>query len=75
MGLPWSQLCRALLNISCIYGTHICEVGRLGIEDGKMEKEPRDSRRKNELITGHHILIDIYKGGYEVRKEVYRDIL
>ena len=32
-----------------------------------MVKNPRDSRRKNELITGRRILIDIYKEEYEVR--------
>ena len=31
-----------------------------------MAKEQRDSRRKNELIMGHRILIDIYKGEYKV---------
>ena len=31
-----------------------------------MGKEPRDSRRKNELIMGRCILIDIYKGEYKV---------
>ena len=40
-----------------------------------MVKEPHDSRRKNELIMGRHILIDIYKGEYEMRKEVDKDIL
>ena len=28
----------------------------------KMAKKPRDSGRKNELITSHRILMDIYKG-------------
>ena len=51
---------------SYVYGTHIQEVGRLRIEDGKMAKESRDSRRKNELITSHRVLIDIYKGEYKV---------
>ena len=40
-----------------------------------MAKELRDSRRKNELITGRRIPIDIYKGEYEVRREVNRKIL
>ena len=51
---------------SYVYGTHIQEVGRLRIEDGKMAKESRDSGRKNELITSHRVLIDIYKGEYKV---------
>ena len=40
-----------------------------------MAKEPRNSRRKDELITGHRILMDIYKGEYEVRSKVDRDII
>ena len=40
-----------------------------------MVKKPHDRGRKNELIMSHHILIDIYKGEYEVRREVDRDIL
>ena len=75
LGLPRPQLCRTPSNGSCIYGTQICEVRRLKIKDGKMAKEPRDSQRKNELTTGCRILIDIYKGEYEVKMEVYRDIL
>ena len=37
-------------------------------------EEPRDSRGKNELITSRHILIDIYKREYKVRREVNREI-
>ena len=40
-----------------------------------MVKKSRDSRRKNELITGRRILINIYKGEYKVRREVNREIL
>ena len=40
-----------------------------------MAKEPHDSKRKNELITGHRILIDIYKGEYKIRREINRKIL
>ena len=36
-----------------------------------MAKDPHDSRRKDKLITGYHILIDIYKGEYKVRGKVY----
>ena len=39
-----------------------------------MAKEPRDSQRKNKLITGRRILIDIYKGEYKVRRKVNRKI-
>ena len=35
-----------------------------------MAKNPRDSRRENELITGCRISIDIYKGEYEVRGKI-----
>ena len=34
-----------------------------------MAKNPHDSKRENELITGC-ILLDIYKGEYEVRGKV-----
>ena len=40
-----------------------------------MANDPRDSRKKNKLITGRRIPIDIYKGQNEVGKEVDRDIL
>ena len=40
------------------------------IGDRLMAKYLRDSRRENKLITGRHILIDIYKGEYEVRGKV-----
>ena len=31
----------------------------------------RDSRKENGLITGRHISINIYKGEYEVRGQIY----
>ena len=40
-----------------------------------MAKDPRDSQRKNELIMGRRIPIDIYKGQNEVRKEIKRNFL
>ena len=40
-----------------------------------MAKEPHDSKRKNELIMGHRILINIYKGEYKIRREINRKIL
>ena len=36
-----------------------------------MANDPRDSRRKDKLIMGRRIPIDIYKGEYEVRGKVY----
>ena len=35
-----------------------------------MANDPRDSRRKNKLITSRRILISIYKGEYEMREKV-----
>ena len=40
-----------------------------------MAKNSHDSRRKNELITGRRILIDIYEGQDDVRRKINRDIL
>ena len=36
-----------------------------------MANDPRDSQMENELITSRRILIDIYKGKYEMRGKVY----
>ena len=36
-----------------------------------MANDSRDSQRENELITNRRILIDIYKGKYEMRGKVY----
>ena len=40
-----------------------------------MVNDSRDSGRKDELITGRRILIDIKDKSDEVRGEVYRKIL
>ena len=40
-----------------------------------MVKDLRDNRRKDELITGRHILIDSKYRSDEVRGEVHRKIL
>ena len=55
-GRSWASL-RLTIAASMAYMT---ERGR-GIRDRKVVKDPRDSQRKNELITGHHIPIDIYE--------------
>ena len=34
-------------------------------------KNKRDSRRKNELVTGRHIPIYIYEGKNEMRGKIY----
>ena len=40
-----------------------------------MAYDPRDSRRKDKLIMGRRILIDIYKGENEMIGKVYREVL
>ena len=62
-------------NISCVDGTYDSVVGRIMNRDRKMAKNPRDSRRKNKLITGSHILININGGSDEMSGEVNRKIL
>ena len=59
---PQSELCLALSNGNSVYDTHDGKVYKLWIGDKKMAKDPHDSLRKNELITGRHIPLDIYKG-------------
>ena len=59
---PRSKLCLAPSDDSNIYGTHNWKMMRLRKGDRKVAKKPCDSQRKNELITGHRISIDIYKG-------------
>ena len=49
-----------------VYGTYDGKMWRLRIGDRCMTENLRDSRRENEFITGCCILIDIYKGEYEV---------
>ena len=56
-------------------GAHDNEMSRLGIGDRGMANDLRDSRRKDELITGCRILIDIYKGENEIRGKVYSKVL
>ena len=36
-----------------------------------MANDPRNSRRENKLTMGYRILIDIYKGEYEVKGKIY----
>ena len=40
-----------------------------------MVNDPRDSKRKDKLIMGRRILIDIYKGEYKVRDKVNGKVL
>ena len=62
-------------NDSSIYGTYRREVCRLRIGDRKMTENPCDSQRENELITGHCIPINIYKGEYKVRGKINSESL
>ena len=57
----WSKLGLVPSNSRCVYSTHNREVCRLKIGDRKMAKNSYDNRKKNELITGRHIPIDIYR--------------
>ena len=41
----------------------------------EMAKDPHDSRRKDELIMGHRILIDIKDRSDEVSGKVYNKVL
>ena len=66
LGLPRAKLCKTPLNSSSVNGTHKRKVRRLEIGDRKVAKEPRDSGRKDELITSRRVLIDIYKGEYKL---------
>ena len=50
-------------------------MSRLRIGHRGMVNDPRDSKRKDKLIMGRRILIDIYKGEYEVRDKVNGKVL
>ena len=62
LGSPRFELRLISSNGSNIYVTHHWKMREKGNRNGKMAKNPRDSWRKNELIMGRHILVDIYKG-------------
>ena len=74
----WPLRSKLGLASSCshhINGTHNCEVRRLRKRDRGVANDPRDSIRKNMFITGRCILIDIYKGKYEMRGKVNGKVL
>ena len=73
--LLWLKLGLTPLNRTNVNGTYGGEVGRIRNGDGKMAKDLCDSRRKNELITGRCILIDIKDRSDEVKREVNGKIL
>ena len=62
LGRLRSELCLVSLNGSSVNGTYHEKMRRNGKGNGKMAKNLRDSRRKNKLITGRCILVDIYEG-------------
>ena len=66
-----SKLGLASPNRSCANGTHDSIERRIKKRDGKMSKDPRDSRRKNKLIMGRRIPIDIYERKNDMRRKVY----
>ena len=70
----WSKLGLSPLNRRCADGTYDGEMSKLGIRDRGMANDPCDSRRKDKLITGWHIFIEIYKGENEVRGKVYSKV-
>ena len=65
----------ALPNRSYADGNHNGAIRRIKIRDRKMAKDLHDSRRKDELITGRYILININDKGDEMRGEVNSKIL
>ena len=69
------KLCLTTFYGSGIYGTHESERVICGRRDGKVVKNPRDSRRKDELITGRRILKNIYQRQNKVGGEVYGKML
>ena len=65
----------ALIEVGpCINGTHNGEMRRLGIRD-RETNDRHDSRRKDKLITSRRVLINIYKGEYEVRGKFNSKVL
>ena len=52
-------------------GTYDGEVKRLGIRDRGVANDPRDSRRKDKLITGRCISVNIHERENEMRGKVY----
>ena len=56
-------------------GTYGGEIRRIRNRNGKMAKDPRESQRKDELITGRRILIDIKDRSDKMRGEVNKKIL
>ena len=56
-------------------GTHDGEMRRLKIRNRGVANDPRDSKRKDKLITGRRVSIDIEERENEVRRALYGKIL
>ena len=50
-------------------------MSKLWIGDRRMANDPRDSRRKNKLIIGRCISIDIYERENKMKGKVYSKVL
>ena len=75
---PWllrSKLGLTSSNRHHADGTHDSVERRIMNRDRKMANDLRDSRRKNEIITGRRIPINIYDRKNEMRRKVYREVL
>ena len=70
-----SKLSLTPSNRTSVDGTHGGVVKRIRNRDGKVVKDPCDRRRKDELIMGRCILIDINDRSDKVRGEVNSKIL
>ena len=64
-----------MLNKTGVDGIRGGIIRRIRNRDGKMAKDLRDRRRKDELITGRRILIDINDRSDKMRGEVNGKIL
>ena len=56
-------------------GTHDGEMRRLKIRNRGVANDPCDSKRKDKLITGRRVSIDIEERENEVRRALYGKIL
>ena len=75
MRLLHSKLALAPSSRFGVDGTHGGEIRRIRNENGKMAKDPYDSQKKDGLITGCRILIDIKDRSDKMRGDVNRKIL
>ena len=64
-----------MFNGSVVYGIHIRKVVEHWKGNRKMALDPRDSRRKDNLITGRRILIDIQDRKNKVRRKIFGKML